>query len=60
MFTDNLGQLAEPPTSWKQILGKICSILLLLYFFVCSLGFLSDSFRLIAGKAAGNQIAEAV
>lgn len=39
--------------SWRQIGVKIGSILVLLYFFVCSLGFLSDSFRLIAGKAAG-------
>ncbi|ODM97831.1 Sodium-dependent phosphate transport protein 2A [Orchesella cincta] len=53
---DNLGQLAEPPTSWKQILVKICCILMLLFFFVCSLGFLSDSFRLIAGKAAGEAL----
>lgn len=35
---------------------KLVVILVLLYLFVCSLGFLSDSFRLIAGKAAGELI----
>jgi len=44
----------EASTDWKSLLGKGGAILLLLYLFVCSLGFLSDSFRLIAGRAAGN------
>lgn len=32
---------------------KIPALLFLLYVFICSLDFLSTSFRLIAGKAAG-------
>ena len=31
------------------------SILICLYFFICSLSFLSDSFRLIGGKNIGGK-----
>ena len=33
---------------------RLPALLFLLYLFICSLDFLSTSFRLIAGKAAGN------
>jgi hypothetical protein len=39
--------------SWISGLARIPALLGLLYFFVCSLDFLSTAFRLIAGKAAG-------
>ena len=48
-----------PPTLCDKVkraiivIVKICLILILLYFFICSLDLLSASFRLIAGKAAG-------
>ena len=34
-------------------LARICCVVGGLYFFICSLSFLSDSFRLLAGKQAG-------
>ena len=40
--------------SWFSGLIRIPILLTLLYFFVCSLDFLSTAFRLIAGKAAGS------
>ena len=40
--------------SWFNGLIRIPILLGLLYFFVCSLDFLSTAFRLIAGKTAGN------
>lgn len=43
----------QKPTTSRTIAVKLAAISALLYLFVCSLGFLSDSFRLIAGKAAG-------
>ncbi|KAK6183290.1 hypothetical protein SNE40_010796 [Patella caerulea] len=39
-------------------LGKIGLVLVLLYFFICSLDFLSSAFRLVAGKTAGNVFAD--
>ena len=39
--------------SWFSGLIRIPILLTLLYFFVCSLDFLSTAFRLIAGKTAG-------
>ncbi|KAF2357966.1 Sodium-dependent phosphate transport protein [Trinorchestia longiramus] len=60
ILTDN-----NPSPSWKELpaSGKVKSVLLvvvkltvvlgLLYLFVCSLDFLSTSFRLIAGKTTG-------
>ncbi|RWS26246.1 Na/Pi-cotransporter-like protein [Leptotrombidium deliense] len=38
------------------VVAKIISLLVLLYFFICSLDFLSSAFRLIGGKAAGKVI----
>ena len=35
-------------------LARFVSLLVLLYIFICSLTFLTDSFRLIAGKSAGD------
>ncbi len=32
---------------------KICSLVALMYTFICSLSFLSSAFRLLGGKAAG-------
>lgn len=42
--------------SWFSGLIRIPILLGLLYFFVCSLDFLSTAFRLIAGKTAGNEL----
>jgi len=39
---------------WLPSLVRIPSLMLLLYFFVCSLDFLSTAFRLVAGRAAGS------
>lgn len=36
-----------------QWIGKCLALLLLLYFFVCSLDLLSSAFRLVGGKTAG-------
>ena len=36
---------------------KICLLLGLLYMFICSLDFLSNAFRLLGGKAAGEAFA---
>ena len=37
--------------------GKIVALLILLYLFICSLGFLGDAFKLLGGKAAGQVFA---
>ena len=34
-------------------LVRACSVVAALYFFICSLSFLSDGFRLVAGRKAG-------
>ncbi|ESO94277.1 hypothetical protein LOTGIDRAFT_232514 [Lottia gigantea] len=39
-------------------LGKLILVFVLLYFFICSLDFLSSAFRLVAGKTAGNVFAD--
>jgi len=49
----------KPPgcLRWRRWLPgciRVPSLLLLLYFFICSLEFLSTAFRLLAGKAAGS------
>ena len=36
-------------------IGKFVLILASLYFFICSLSFLSDSFRLLGGKNIGGE-----
>jgi solute carrier family 34 (sodium-dependent phosphate cotransporter) len=36
--------------------GKFVALIVLLYFFICSLDFLSSAFRLLGGKAAGKVI----
>ena len=38
---------------WLTGFLRFLSVLLLLYIFVCSLTFLTDAFRLLAGKSAG-------
>ena len=38
---------------WLTGLARFFSLLLLLYLFICSLTFLTDAFRLLAGKNAG-------
>ena len=45
---------------WKGwLIGfvRFVSVVLLLYIFVCSLTFLTDAFRLLAGKSAGDVFA---
>ena len=37
---------------------KVVAVLTALYFFICSLSFLADGFRLVAGKQAGKVFAE--
>ncbi|XP_029200006.2 sodium-dependent phosphate transport protein 2B-like isoform X1 [Acropora millepora] len=39
------------------VFGKIVLLFVLLYFFICSLDFLSSAFRLLGGKAAGEAFA---
>jgi sodium-dependent phosphate cotransporter len=41
-----------------QWIGKCVALLCLLYFFVCSLDFLSSAFRLLGGKAAGSAFSD--
>ena len=41
--------------AWAVGLFKFVALLTLLYFFICSLTFLTDAFRLIAGRAAGSK-----
>ena len=38
---------------WLTGFSRFLSVLLLLYIFVCSLTFLTDAFRLLAGQSAG-------
>lgn len=38
-------------------IAKFLSLLVLLYLFICSLGFLGDAFKLLGGKAAGKVFA---
>jgi sodium-dependent phosphate cotransporter len=38
------------------VIGKFVALTSLLYLFICSLTFLSSSFRLLGGKAAGKFI----
>ena len=37
------------------VVGKAVLILTCLYFFICSLSFLSDSFRLLGGRNLGGE-----
>ncbi|XP_013781308.1 sodium-dependent phosphate transport protein 2B-like [Limulus polyphemus] len=41
-----------------QSLAKLGALLLLLYFFICSLDFLSSAFRLLGGKVAGDVLSK--
>ena len=41
----------------SQVFAKIIGALTCLYFFICSLDFLSTSFRLLAGRGAGEVFA---
>merc|ERR1711998_503917 len=57
-FTDNSKKWAdmdggEKATKAGILFAKICVILLSLYLFICSLSFLADGFRLVAGRQAG-------
>jgi len=49
-----IGQNSKPFQIGKTIV-KIIFILVSLYFFICSLSFLSDSFRLLGGKNLGGK-----
>ena len=42
---------------WVIGFARFISVVLLLYIFVCSLTFLTDAFRLLAGKSAGDVFA---
>ena len=44
----------EKSTFVAKILIKFLMLMGLLYLFICSLGLLSDAFRLLGGKTAGN------
>jgi len=46
---DNEGKVKRVVLS----IAKVVSLITLLYFFICSLGFLGDAFQLLGGKAAG-------
>lgn len=61
----------EPPPAWSDLscgkrvrqvllvwIGKPLALLTLLYFFICSLDFLSSSFKLLGGKAAGSALSD--
>jgi sodium-dependent phosphate cotransporter len=37
------------------VVAKVVMILTCLYFFICSLSFLSDSFRLLGGRNLGGE-----
>jgi hypothetical protein len=52
---DKKASIARRKKAFHLVLNlmKVPTLLLLLYIFICSLDFLSTSFRLIAGKAAG-------
>jgi sodium-dependent phosphate cotransporter len=57
-FKDNSVPWAQLSTSQRLkllaiILVKLCFIVGALYFFICSLSFLADGFRLVGGKKAG-------
>merc|ERR1711998_24624 len=57
-FTDNSKKWADMDGGEKAktagiLFAKICVILLSLYLFICSLSFLADGFRLVAGRQAG-------
>merc|ERR1712012_1018238 len=39
---------------WATGIARFLALLLLLYFFICSLTFLTDAFRLITGKSASS------
>ena len=40
-------------TSFVKIGGKLTLLVACLYFFICSLSFLSDSFRMVGGRSLG-------
>ena len=52
--TDNHNKTKVTIKGWVMGLGRFIALLLLLYFFICSLTFLTESFRLIAGKSASS------
>ena len=52
---NNLGLLNSKPFKVTMRMVKLIIILVSLYFFICSLSFLSDSFRLIGGKNLGGK-----
>ena len=39
--------------SFVKIGGKLTLLVACLYFFICSLSFLSDSFRMVGGRSLG-------
>ena len=41
--------------SGLKVAGKVILLLCCLYFFICSLSFLSDSFRMVGGRSLGGK-----
>ena len=52
----NLNLSKSKPFEIILVTVKLILILVSLYFFVCSLSFLSDSFRLLGGKNIGGDL----
>lgn len=56
LFSEPGSDVTKENNHWLIVTLKIIGIIGLLYIFVCSLDFLSSSFRLIGGKTAGQVI----
>ena len=56
VFDENNRPKESTTTAYLKGVLKTISVISLLYIFICSLGFLSSSFRLLGGKAAGRFI----
>ena len=41
--------------SGVKVAGKILLLVTCLYFFICSLSFMSDSFRMVGGRSLGGE-----
>ena len=52
----NLNLSKSKPFEIILVTVKLILILVSLYFFICSLSFLSDSFRLLGGKNIGGDL----
>ena len=43
------------PRAVARVVGKVVLLVTCLYFFICSLSFLSDSFRMVGGRSLGGE-----